>query len=430
MSIRIQISALTDVAKERIDSELRVPIDDSQKNKFVKSMSARYVYPYRIDGLDVTLPFAFAHEELKLPRATRSPSSAMSVEFSGNLRPEQAQAQSDVIRILNRTGSVLLCLPCGGGKTVTTIATCCMVKLKVLVVVNKLVLLKQWEDSIRAFVPTARVAILRPPSKTKKNQDVVVDADFYLINAINIPKLGASTFRDIRCLVLDEVHLLMAERLSELTHYIHPRYLIGLSATPYRLDGLNKLLDLLFGSDRVVRVQKREHIVCKVDTGFKPAMELTRANKINWSSVLESQASDPGRNELIVQLVKKNHDRCILILVKRIAQGEHLAARLVEEGESVASLLGASQTFDKSARVLIGTTQKVGVGFDHPKLDSLILACDLKDYFVQYLFRVFRRPDVKPVIFDLVDDNHLLKQHYRSREKVYIENGGVIKRKL
>ena len=75
----------------------------------------------------------------------------------------------------------------------------------------------------------------------------------------------------------------------------------------------------------------------------------------------------------------------LLILIKRIEQGNYLLKRLQEEGENVTSLLGSNQDFDKDARILVGTSSKVGVGFDHPRLDTLLLAADLEAYFIQYL---------------------------------------------
>tara|TARA_E500000331_G_C17128746_1_gene657204 strand:+ start:165 stop:461 length:297 start_codon:yes stop_codon:yes gene_type:complete len=75
---------------------------------------------------------------------------------------------------------------------------------------------------------------------------------------------------------------------------------------------------------------------------------------------------------------------------------------------------------------LIATISKAGVGFDHPKMDALILASDVEEYFIQYLGRVFRREDVHPLIFDLVDNFNSLKRHYYTRKKVYEESGGTI----
>jgi superfamily II DNA or RNA helicase len=73
------------------------------------------------------------------------------------------------------------------------------------------------------------------------------------MNATNIEKMGRKFFEGIGLVICDEVHLLVAETLSRSLQYLCPRYLIGLSATPYRLDGLNILLDLYFGEDKIIR---------------------------------------------------------------------------------------------------------------------------------------------------------------------------------
>ena len=59
-------------------------------------------------------------------------------------------------------------------------------------------------------------------------------------------------------------------------------------------------------------------------------------------------------------------------------------------------------------------------------LDMLILAVDVKDFFLQYLGRVFRTIDVKPIVIDIVDDHVLLKNHFRERKQIYTESGGKI----
>lgn len=67
------------------------------------------------------------------------------------------------------------------------------------------------------------------------------------------------------------------------------------------------------------------------------------------------------------------------------------------------------------------------MGFDHPKLDALIIAADLQEYFIQYLGRVFRTETVCPMILDLVDDFGVLRKHYYTRRRVYLDHGGAIK---
>ena len=60
----------------------------------------------------------------------------------------------------------------------------------------------------------------------------------------------------------------------------------------------------------------------------------------------------------------------------------------------------------------------------------LILGVDTKDFYLQYLGRVFRTEDVQPLIIDIVDDHPLLKNHFRERKKIYIEAGGKIQRQV
>lgn len=297
-----------------------------------------------------------------------------------------------------------------------------IIGFKTLIIVNKIVLMKQWEESILKFCDNAIVQRLTTKSKYNEN------SDYYIMNAINVPKKDKDFFSDIGLVIVDEAHLIMAESLSKSLGRIFPRYLIALTATPYRPDGLDILLSLFFGEKKIIRKLHREHTVYKIETGFKPLVKLANNGRVNWGALLDSQANDVDRNNFIVKLVKKYKDRTFLILTKRITQGNFLLERFIEENESVTSLLGSQQDFNNDARILIGTCQKCGVGFDHPKLDTLLLACDLQEYFIQYLGRVFRRKDVKPIIFDIVDNNGILKKHFTSRRIVYKEHGGIIKK--
>ena len=173
---------------------------------------------------------------------------------------------------------------------------------------------------------------------------------------------------------------------------------------------------------------KRKHIVYEVNTGFKPKIERNiSTGRLNWGAVLDSQSKSIERNKIILDIVKEFKDRNFLILTKRIHQGKYLLKELINNGEDATSLLGNNQEFNKESRILIGTTQKVGVGFDHAKLDALILASDVKEYFQQYLGRVFRVKHTIPIVFDLVDDNNTLKKHYIYRKKIYKKFGGKIK---
>lgn len=416
MSLVTSLSEMSDEQMNKVNKELKIKLDD--KYSFGPP---RYMIPYDISDQDeVKLPFAFAKNKLKLQRRNRDTFEQTDVDFMGELRDEQRIVKKEAIQILNKTGSVILSMYCGFGKTITSINIACSIKMKTLIIVNKIVLMKQWEESINTFCPFATVQKVTPKSVLN------ADADFYIINAINTVKMGEEFFSNIGIVIVDEAHLIMAETVSKCLNNVSPRYLIGLTATPYRPDGLDKLLEFYFGVNKIVRELWREHKVYKVSTGFVPTVEMANNGRVNWGSVLDSQSKDEDRNNLIVNIILHFSTRTFLVLVKRVEQGVLLQKMLEEHGTSVSSLVGSNQTFDSSARVLVGTCSKVGTGFDHPSLDTLLMAADVEEYFIQYLGRCMRTKTGVPVVFDLVDDYSILNKHYNTRKKIYKKHGGKI----
>ena len=305
--------------------------------------------------------------------------------------------------------------------TCTAINLSTKLKMPVLIVTHRIVLIKQWQFALAQFAPTSPVQVLTAKSKMK-------ECDFYIMNAINVPKMSRDFFKDIGLLIVDEAHLIMAERMSQCMQMICPRYVIGLTATPNRPDGLDVLLDLYFGTKRIYRKLYRKHTVYKIETSFKPETKKNRMGLLDWGALLESQCGNQERNDMIVRLVTTFKDLVILILCKRVSQANYLVSRLEEEKVDVTSLIGKQQTFEKTARILVGTTGKAGVGFDHKRLNALILASDIEGYFIQYLGRCMRTEEVVPIIFDIVDVQYTLKKHFATRQKVYFEHGGTVKK--
>ena len=293
MSIKVNLESIPYDNRLKIDKNLEVKIF----NKF--SAFPKIIYPYEIITDDIILPFSFGVRELKLSRVKRCDLPEINIDFNTDLRPEQKIVVSESKKILSKKGSIIISCYTGFGKTICSINLACTIKLKTLIIVNKLILIKQWEESLTQFC-SDQVKIQKLSTKSSLEED----ADFYIMNAQNIEKMGRNFFKNIGLVIVDEAHLIMAETLSKSLQYIHPRYLLGLTATPYRPDGLNILLDFYFGPDKIIRKLHREHIVYKVSTEFSPVVEYTTNNKINWGSLLDSQANEIERNDLIIDILK------------------------------------------------------------------------------------------------------------------------------
>ena len=372
------------------------------------------------------IPLAYCLEKFKSKVKSRSPDEFknLNLTFNGILREEQIKVKDEAIQNLNKHKACLIsCFP-GFGKTLTSIYISISINLKTLIIVNKLPLIDQWVKAIKSLSnEKAKVKVL------SVGECVEDEDDFVIVNCVNIPKFSEMT--QFGTLIVDECHLIASKVLSKSIFRVTPRYVIGLSATPYRPDGLNKLLDLFFTDKKIIRKLWCPHTVYKVNTGFRPIIETDANGKVVWGKILEGQCNDEKRNQLIIDIICKYKDKNFMILSKRVDQSEYLHKKLLERGEHIQILVGSNKKFDESCRILIGTIGKLGVGFDFAKLNALVLASDTEQYFIQYLGRVFRiaqdSPDfVRPIVFDLLDENPILKRHFATHRDVYLDAGGTI----
>jgi len=234
--------------------------------------------------------------------------------------------------------------------------------------------------------------------------------------------------------VVDEAHHCPAEMFSSVLSQFPARYLLGLSATPYRRDGLDQVITFYLGP--VVAKMEEKALT---DRLIKPRV-LKRETGLNvygdgFTELVSQLTSDRGRNALIigdvVQAVAEGR-RCLL-LSDRIEHVELLTTLLEAEGLTATALHGqktkrqrAQAVADAGAGdldVLVATCALVGEGFDCPRLDALFLATPIsyEGRIVQYLGRVSRTAPGKTdaIVYDYVDGHPILWASWRKRSVVY-----------
>lgn len=371
------------------------------------------------DGL-VYVPLAFARQNFEIARKT-----TIQVEsrFTGDLRQEQLSVYSYVVDKLKTDGFSTVSARPGFGKTITSIAIACTLGMKTLIVVNKIVLIDQWCDSIKKFAPSVITSVIKPDMASLDQ-----NATFYIVNAINIVKKPQSFWSTIQLLVVDELHQIITKKLVVGLLRIVPIAILGLSATPYRHDSYNKAVEWFFGKNIIGNTLNQPHTFRVVRTGFTPIDIQYTPQGLNWGKILEEQAGNESRNECIVQeCISEAKTRTVLVLVKRVAHAELLVEMIRSRDETirVSTLVRSERTFDKNCKILIGTTSKIGVGFDHAPINCLVVAADVKNYFVQFLGRCMRNPDSIPTVVDFDDDFSILKKHLLARIKEYKKHGGT-----
>lgn len=363
-------------------------------------------------------------------RRTHSP---VSFEFFGRLKPFQQEA---VRRMLAKEFGTLSA-PTGAGKTVMALSMIAARGQPALIVVHTKDLARQWIARIETFLGIREPEIgLIGAGKERIGERVTVALvqSLYSRSQAVCPHVGH--------LVVDECHRVPSRCFTDAVSEFDSRYMLGLSATPWRRDRLSKLIfwhvgDLRHKVDSKSLVAAGEVLAPEVvfrKTEFKPFSDPVA----EYSRMLSELATDDRRNRLIAEDVAREaaagRGTC-LVLSDRKHHCETLAS-LIRFGHGIHCDLMTGDVSEEGRRevlrrleegkvqVLIATGQLVGEGFDSRHLSTLFLATPIRfsGRLLQYLGRVLRPAPGKERarVFDYVDvDVGPLRAAAEARKKVY-----------
>ena len=244
-------------------------------------------------------------------------------------------------------------------------------------------------------------------------------------------------------LLVDECHRTPSRTFTEAVTGFDSKYMLGLSATPWRRDNLSKLIfwhlgDVRHEVEKAGLVETGDIVPAEVvvrDTDFSPFFDPVN----EYSRMLSELTSNDGRNHLIASdvanEVKNGTGRCCLVLTDRKKHCETLRALLKFRHKISSELLTGDvpdadrkEVLDRlnngEIKVLVATGQLIGEGFDCKNLSTLFIVTPIKfsGRVLQYLGRVLRPAPGKnkAVIYDYVDTKvDILKAAAASRQKVY-----------
>lgn len=338
---------------------------------------------------------------------------------------DQDKVVEEALIKLKRDRSVFIACSPGFGKTSMAAYLACKLKVKVAVLCHIDTVNEQWVEEFSKFT-NAKVQRVRGKFLDEK-------CNVYVIGIMKASKMARDDFKDIGLVILDEAHIATITSFTNSLLKFIPNYLIGLSATPKRADGMHKILYTYFGDEKsfIVREEKKEFEVYKVETPYKPTINYTFTYgrpTLDWVGLVNSLAYNDDRQNYIVGLVLKHPERRILILSDRQKECGAIYEKLIIAGEESLLLLTGNSSTKKvdttKYRVLVAGLKKAGVGFNDPSLTMLILATDMKDV-VQREGRIRTNNNI---IYDLVDDYSTLENHWKQRENWYLYRGATIKK--
>lgn len=353
-------------------------------------------------------------------------------EFRSQLRRFQEKALTDIIARDFGT----LSAPTGAGKTVIGLAAIAARRQPALIVIHTRELLHQWIDRIETFlqIPRAEIGQIGNGKKTIGDRiTVALVQSLYKCAQDVAPRIGH--------LIVDECHRCPSRTFVEAVTAFDSRYMLGLSATPWRRDKLSRLIywhlgDMVHEVDRQ-SLQDAGHIL-KADVVWREtAFTTTLDPSEEYSRVLSELTQDPARNQLIASDIAHaagNGGGTCLCLSDRKAHCETISGLLRSHGIEAPVLTGDTSKSERESiverlnrgqiKVVCATGQLLGEGFDCSILQTLFLATPIKfnGRIIQYIGRILRPAPGKDraTIFDYLDENvGVLAASAKSRQRLY-----------
>lgn len=428
---------------------LAIPINDPRYEHFKTELTVRpetnlkygqappYYTIYIASSKYIYIPRCYLPESEIIECKIKNGLYLSNLQFEGKLKEETNQiiaSNTTYDGLINsKYHSGLLSLPAGYGKTTVALHIMCKLKYKTLIVVHKEFLMNQWIERIKQFVPNASVGIIQGSKVDVHGKDVVIG----MLQSLCAKPYAKNIFNDFGFTIFDEVHHICTRSFSKILMTYTSKYVLGLSATLERKDGLTKVIhwflgDILYITERTHQsnvIVKKHMFKCEFFKSTK--IPLNCKQNINCPEAINLITQIKERNDMIMTYIRELYvtGRNMLILSDRRSHCFHLHDLCKAEELNTGLYLGGMKiedlNYSATCRVIIATYSLAHEGLDIPRLDTLIMTTPKSD-INQSVGRILRETPGKlhdPMIIDIVDMWGPFTAQYRKRHKYYQDTG-------
>jgi len=457
-----------------------------------KKFSVSYSNPYKPDWIG--LPRFFGLSLFGKPEKdirSLGHDANMSVKSLRPLRDYQITATQSALKTLEEWGGATIIADCGAGKTAMALKIAAVLNRKTLVLCNRTFLMHQWKqdvegkewtwaddnkhigmnshecvrikcDSCKKITIVQNINLKTPnciycnfhyttdwigtvePREGWLQANVGwlqgsdgIDTDKKDIVIASIESISQCAYSkellsEFGLVIIDEMHHLGALTLSQVLPKLPARYILGISATPERNDGLEHVLYWLAGPTCFV-YKRLPSITGKYNTvevkqllfeKGKRTEIIYKGGKIGFAAMISCLAADEERNNFILKTA--NSDRKKILVVSSIVEhvkflADKLQAVAIHGGCSPA-LIALAKSQD--TKIVVATYQFLEEGYDDPRIDTLIMALP-RSKIQQVVGRCERTHEGKlvPLVLDIVDTFSVFDAMRWKRHKFYKSRG-------
>jgi superfamily II DNA or RNA helicase len=408
------------------------------------------------------------------------------IEFIGTPYPYQ---DTIIKTFINQGGNGLICVPCGRGKTFMALCIAVTIGKRFLIVVDKEFLANQWKGEIERYVKGARVGILQGDIQqvgsekitekeytisemkeiaksaklkvsgtkeilkqrlidagidiTPKSYKVEYDITICMLQTICQRDFPDKFFDEFGFTIFDECHHLGAQHFCKTLTKIQTPYMLGLSATPDRDDGLTKVFEYFLGKPVYQETTREPDPTVEVEAFWYTDPDPAYAElPVDWKGevvtarLLTKVVECKRRTNKILERLKElaaDSRRKILILSERRAHLEEIHDGL--DGFTRGYYIGGmkQEILDKNAetcQILLATYAMASEAMNIKALNAMIMTSPRKKV-EQSTGRILRiRPEhreVHPVIIDVIDQHDTYVRQWYQRMRYYKKCNYTIK---
>jgi superfamily II DNA or RNA helicase len=353
----------------------------------------------------------------------------------------------------------------------------CQIRRRFLVVVHQEFLMEQWRGELERSIPGIRIGVIQQnkvqtgmmeptvPTVTElkerlrarglkvggKREELLArlrevepepepalyDCTICMIQTVAARSWSADAFKDYGFAIFDECHHLGAEYFSKALMSIQTKHMLGLSATPERLDALDSVFLSYLGPVRYqIKVRDPDESVEVRVLRYTAADAEYADTPVDWRGEVcrpklcnQLAAFTPRTRAICAELESCIREgRQILILSDRIEQLKGFEAEFKARGHTsigyyIGGMKAAARDLSATKQIVLGTFMLAAEGMNIRGLSAVVLATP-KSRIEQAVGRIFRLKKeeriFQPVIYDVIDSPHdVCIRQYRKRRQFY-----------
>jgi superfamily II DNA or RNA helicase len=303
------------------------------------------------------------------------------------------------------------------------------VQKKTLILVHKEFLMNQWIERIGEFLPSARIGKIQGPKFEVDDRDIVLG----MIQTMYSRDFPAGAFDSFGLTIIDEVHRIGSEEFSKTLLKTVTPYMLGISATVDRKDGLTSVLHMFIG-DKIYHddSEKEDPVIVRgiqfqhTDPDFIQ-MEYDFRGNPKYSTMISKLCDFGPRKNFIVKvtqdLLSENNEKQIMILAHNRSLLTYLHDAIQHKsigtvGYYVGGMKEKALKETEEKQIVLATYAMAAEALDIKTLSTLIMATPKTD-IEQSVGRILRSKHENPIVVDIVDLHDTFQNQWKTRKRFY-----------